>query len=306
MSKQRKGFLYTIAAAFCAASVYAIGKWVMTNISAVHLVALIFSIASIFMIAWLAISGDWRQYLTCSAKGWLMASLFAGTTAFALMAFWTGIKHLDPTVASFIGRLQLVVAILLGVLLLKERLRPTEIAGGIIVIAGVIVVRFTLNVGLDKWFWIMAVSGISFGFVEVTGKLALNYLDPAPLNTFRNTVVAIIYLLLFAFKKTPFLQLGAQWWGVLLIAFAGPVFARFFFLNALKNIGVSKSSLINQSQPLMVAAIAAVFLGTIPTSREWIGGLIILIGCITMIVGAMKPEHVTGRSGSLSERTPTA
>ncbi len=301
MSNQGKGFLYTIAAAFCAASVYAIGKWVMTNISAVHLVALIFSIASIFMIAWSAVSGEWRQYLTCSAKGWLMASLFAVVTTIALIAFWTGLKHLDPTVASFIGRLQLLVAILLGVLLLKEHLRPIEIIGGIIVITGVIVIRFTLNVGLDKWFWVMALSGISFGFVEVTGKLALNYLDPAPLNTFRNTVVAIVYLLLFAFEETPFLQLGEQWWGVLLIAFAGPVFARFFFLNALKNIGVSKSSLINQSQPLMVAAIAAVFLGTIPTPREWIGGMIILIGCITMIVGAMKPvaEQATSRSGSL-------
>ena len=73
MSNQRKGFLFTISAAFCAASVYAIGKWVMTNISAVHLVALIFSIAAIFMIVWIAMSGEWRQYLACSAKGWLLA-----------------------------------------------------------------------------------------------------------------------------------------------------------------------------------------------------------------------------------------
>ncbi len=301
MSKQGKGFLYTIAAAFCAASVYGTGKWVLTGVSPIHLVALIFSIASIFMIVWSAISGEWRQLFRCSAKGWLYASLFTLFTLIALLAFWTGIKHLDPTIASFIGRLQVMVALLLGVLLLKERFGAPEIIGAVIVIVGVIFMKFTLDMELNRWFWVMVASGLCFGFVEVTGKLALQCMDPVPLNTFRNTVVAIAYLVLFSFEETPFFQLSGYWWGVLLIAFAGPVFARFFFLNALKNIGVSKSSLINQSQPLMVAAIAAVFLGTIPTPREWIGGVLILIGCITMIVGVMKPaaDQATSRSGSL-------
>ena len=288
MSRQGKGFTFTLAAAFCAASVYATGKWAMAGISPVHLVALIFSIAAIFMIVWSGLSGQWRQLLHCSTTGWIYALLFTGATVIALLCMWSGLKHLDPTIASFIGRLQTLVAVFLGYMLLKERLGWVEGIGGIVVIAGVVVIRITFDVELGKWFWVMVASGVGFGLVEVTGKFAVRHMDPLPLNTFRNTVVALVYLFLFSFENKPLFELGGYWYGVLLVAFAGPVFSRFFFLSALKNIAVSQSTLINQSQPLFVFIIAYALFGTIPTLREWIGGLLIVVGCVVMIAGAMR------------------
>ena len=288
MSAQGKGYTFTFISAICSASVYGVGKWVMVGVSPVVNIALTFAIATVVMGVMMIANGEWRDFQRCTAKGWFTASLFTIFTIAALYAMWTGIKHLDPTVASFIGRLQTVVAVFLGVLLLKERLRIIEIFGGLMVIAGVVVIRLTFDMTLDRWFWVMVTSGLLWGVTETVASLALRHLAPVPLNFVRNLTVAIVYLIWASFQEAPLFNIGKYWWGVVCVAFGGPILARIFYLHALKRIGVSKTALINQSQPIYVSVIALVFLGLIPTVREWIGGLLILSGCILMILGPVK------------------
>ena len=285
MSGQGKGYTFTFISAVCSASVYGIGKWVTGGVSPITNIALSFSIATLAMGVLMFPSREWRELSRCSAKGWLWASFFTIGSIAALMAMWTGIKHLDPTVASFIGRLQTVVAVFLGVLLLKERLRAVEIMGGALVLVGIIIIRATLEMELDRWFWVMVCSGVLWGTTESMAAMALRYISPVPLNFVRNVVVALFYLVLAFFQNEPLFALGKYWWGIIAVALGGPILARLFYLHAVKRIGVSKTALINQSQPIYVSVIALVVLGTIPTPREWLGGILILAGCIVMIAG---------------------
>jgi len=285
MSGQRKGYTFTFISAICSASVYGIGKWVTGGVSPVTNIALSFSIATLAMGLLMIPSRQWRELSQCPTKGWLWASFFTIGSIAALMAMWTGIKHLDPTVASFIGRLQTVVAVFLGVLLLKERLRAVEILGGALVLVGIVIIRATLEMELDRWFWVMVCSGVLWGTTESMAAMALRYISPVPLNFVRNVVVALFYLVLASFQNEPLFALGKYWWGIIAVALGGPILARLFYLHAVKRIGVSKTALINQSQPIYVSVIALVVLGTIPTPREWLGGLLILAGCFVMIAG---------------------
>jgi len=288
----------TFVSALFSASVYGVGKWVMIGVSPVALVALTFSISSIIMAVWAGSTGQWRDVLHVSKRGWATIALYTAVSIAALMAMWTGIEHLDPTVASFIGRLQTLVSVFCGVLLLREHLRPIEAIGGLIVIAGVVVIKASFAVELNRWFWVMVASGTLWGLNEVMAKLSMRHLSPVPLNLVRNSAVMVFYLLLSAVQGISLVNYGTYWWGILAVALAGPIFSRLFYLFALQRIGVAKTALINQSQPLYVSVIALVLLGMIPSVREWAGGLLILAGCVIMILGpgqaaiARKINHI--------------
>jgi drug/metabolite transporter (DMT)-like permease len=288
LSGQGKGYTLTFISDLFSASVYGVGKWVMMGVPPIALVALTFSISTVIMAIWAGSTGQWRDLLHVNARGWANIALYTAVSTMALLAMWTGIKHLDPTVASFIGRLQTLVSVCCGVLILKERLRPIEAIGGLVVIAGVVIIKASFAVHLTLWFWVMVASGTLWGLNEVMAKISLRHLSPVPLNLVRNAGVMVIYLILAGSKGFSLINYGTYWWGILAIGIAGPIFSRLFYLYALQHLGVAKTALINQSQPLYVSVIALVLLGIFPTLREWAGGLLILAGCIIMIAGPGK------------------
>ena len=87
---------------------------------------------------------------------------------------------------------------------------------------------------------------------------------------------------------TSFEGVGSVWWGILIIALAGPILTRPMYLYALKYLELSKVALINQSQPVFVAILAFLMLQQSPAPREVIGGLLVIGGCLLVIVGRKK------------------
>ena len=288
MSEPGKGYTFAMLSALLSGTNYVLGKVVLANLSPAHLVALIFSIATLIQGAWMIQTGQWREVLHCSARAWRYVLLFSALSIVALWTLWAGVKYLDPSVAAFISRLQTLVTVFLGIWLLGERFRVLEAVGGVVVIAGVGMLYATEGVKLSLWFWVMVASGVFWGVTEVVAKVALRHINATPLSFIRTAIVALFYLLLLTFQGQPLLGLGHKWWGVIGIALMGPTLARWFYLFALKRLPVSKASLVNQIQPIFVAIVAFTFLGTIPGIREWVGGLLILAGCTVMIWGQYK------------------
>jgi len=285
LSEPGKGYTFAMLSALLSGTNYVLGKVVLADLSPAHLVALIFSIATLIQGAWMLQSGQWREVLHCSAKAWRYVLLFSALSIAALWTLWAGVKYLDPSVAAFISRLQTLVTVFLGIWLLGERFRILEAVGGVVVIAGLGLLYATEGVQVSLWFWVMVASGIFWGVTEVVAKVALRHINATPLSFIRTAIVALFYLLLLTIQGQPLLGLGNKWWGVIGIALMGPTLARWFYLFALKRLPVSKASLVNQIQPIFVALVAFTFLGTIPGIRDWIGGLLILAGCSVMIWG---------------------
>lgn len=285
MSNRGKGYTFAVLSACLSGANYVLGKVALADLSPSHLVALIFSIAAILQAYWISKTRQWGDFRKCTLRGWLHVLLFSNFSIIALWTLWAGIKNLDPTVASFISRLQTPVTVLLGIYLLHERFRIYEGIGGIVVILGVVVIYATFDFRLSVWFWVMVASGVLFGLTEVSAKIALRHLAPEPLSFLRTLLVAVFFLILCSLKGIPLLNLGHCWWIVLAIALMGPTLSRLFYLFALKYLDVSKAALVNQVQPVFVAVVAFTFLRTIPTLRAWIGGILIVTGCFVMIAG---------------------
>lgn len=285
MSEPGKGYSFAVMSALLSGANYVLGKVVLANLSPAHLVALIFVIATLIQGIWAAQSGSWRGVWRCSARGWGWVGLFSALSIAALITLWTGVKYLDPTVAAFIGRLQTLVAIFLGIYLLKEQFRLLEGIGGLVVILGVVIIYSSAHVEMSVWFWVMVLSALLWGLTEVVAKVALRHIEPVPLSLVRTAIVAVFFLMIMIIDGRPLFNLGQLWWGVIGIALMGPTLARLVYLMALKRIDLSKASLVNQVQPLFVSVVSFTFLGVIPTLREWMGGVCILGGCMVMVVG---------------------
>jgi transporter family protein len=288
LSESGKGYTFAVLSALLSGINYVLGKAVLADMSPTHLVALIFSIATVIQGALLWRSGQWREIERISRRGWWVILTFSAISVFALGTMWTGIKHLDPTVASFVSRLQTLVTIFLGIYFLRERFRPIEAVGGVAVVSGLLVIGFSPDIKLSLWFWVMVASAISWGITEFVAKISLRYVEVNVLSFLRTAAVAIFFLIWVSCDGTPLFHLGKLWWGVIAIALMGPTLARWYYLYALERLDVSKAALINQIQPLFVWPLAFAFMGTIPAFREWIGGALILSGCMAMILGEKR------------------
>jgi drug/metabolite transporter (DMT)-like permease len=96
-----------------------------------------FAIGSALLIALLPFTDGLPAEVT--ANGWLLI-ISAGvlSTALPFLAFYRAMKHVTATQAALTGYLIPIVAIVLGALLLDERVTPAMLAGGALILAGVV------------------------------------------------------------------------------------------------------------------------------------------------------------------------
>jgi drug/metabolite transporter (DMT)-like permease len=78
-------------------------------------------------------------------------------------------------------------------------------------------------------------------------------------------------------------------------ALVGPFLARTLFMYSLRHLPISKAAIINQSQPLFVALFSAILLHTLPSRREWTGGLLILGGALLLVSWRQGVEWIRAR-----------
>ena len=112
-------------------------KRALASIDSVRLALPQFAIGSALLIALLPFTDGLPAGVT--TYGWLLiisAGVFS--TALPFLAFYRAMKHVTATQAALTGYLIPIVAIVLGALLLDERVTPAMLAGGALILAGVV------------------------------------------------------------------------------------------------------------------------------------------------------------------------
>ena len=86
-----------------------------------------------------------------SATGfaWL-GGLAVVSTVGAIALFFAGLRRVGPTAASILSTLEPVVTVLLAFAVFGESLGPAQLAGGALVLSGVLVVRAPLRVRVPE------------------------------------------------------------------------------------------------------------------------------------------------------------
>ncbi|MFC1823818.1 EamA family transporter RarD [Thermodesulfobacteriota bacterium] len=124
----------------------------------------------LFLLAFILIRRSWKEF-TASLKNWRILLILLVTTLLVvgnwLLYIWA-VNHDHVLQASLGYYINPLVNVLLGVLFLKERLRPLQVLA--VVIAASSVCLLTLHYG--EFPWIALTLGFSFGFYGLIRKVA--------------------------------------------------------------------------------------------------------------------------------------
>jgi uncharacterized membrane protein len=290
---RRAGYTFSTISTFGAGVATVVGKWNLEAITPLLMNSLIFTVATVVLTIGFVPFRGFRPIFGLNRRGWLWVSLFTGSSWLAIWAFWAGVQKMDPSLAAFLNRSEVPIAIMLGIIFLKERFTPMETVGAILSIAGIIIMRLTIRVEYSEGFWLVLIGSFFFGLTEFVSKIAVRYVDPTTLAYIRNMFLAGGYWLVFFSSGDDFGGLRTVWPGVLALGFIGPILSRLSYLQALKRLELSRVAVISQSQPVFVILIALSVFGQLPTFREFVGGICLTIGCMLMIVS--RPRAMAAR-----------
>ena len=144
------GYLYGFLCAFFSAVMIVLIKRVQESLPTLSILVIVLAVAALVLSGVMFTGGRHRLLLRVSAHGWFWVGGIAVLTFFCYWTLFAAIDLLDPTVASFLGRAETLVTIAFGVVFLGERFRRIEIAGAVLVLSGVGLIRYTGGVEISR------------------------------------------------------------------------------------------------------------------------------------------------------------
>jgi drug/metabolite transporter (DMT)-like permease len=253
-----------------------------------------FGIASVFSCLWLVAHRKLGDLVRVTPGQWTFLTVVSLLFLSAIYTMWIGLSMIPATAASLLNRLEILVTVLFGMAFLGDRFTRREGVGAAIMFLGVVVIRYQAPPSFSAGFWMMVLSSTLFGFTEVLVKSRVQVIPPDVFAFARNFIVFLLFMVAglwrMAMQEGPWWHGLADWNGVLrglpliaTTALVGPFLARTIYMYSLKHLALSKVAFINQSQPLFVAVYSAILLHTLPSRREWTGGLLILGGALLLV-----------------------
>jgi drug/metabolite transporter (DMT)-like permease len=287
------GYLYASISAMMASVLIVTGKWTLNTISPLTLNAVVFPIGAVVLGLAMIPGNRWRRIVAMDQRAWFWTAAFSVLACVAIWTYWIGIKMMDPTLASFLNRFEILVTVSLGIVILGERFTRREGLGAFLVLGGMVLMKLTFRAEYSLGFWVVLFSAACFGTAEFFAKIAVRYVDPLTISFLRNVITSVLFWTAVPIVGTSFEGVGTVWWALIILALTGPILTRPIYLFALKHLEVSKVALINLSQPVFVAILALLALSQAPAPREIIGGLFVIGGCLLIIVsrGQVRPAN---------------
>lgn len=278
-----RGDLWAVTSAFTTGSGLIAAKMALKSITPITFNGYIFFVGAIIILIDAVVSRKLRETVRATPRqlGFLViiSVLFCGGT----FCLYTAVSLVEPATVSFLSRLELVATIILATIFLGERINLAEFSGLILVVGGLIVMRYDASLALSKAVALVAGGSLLTGGAEVLIKSKIFWINHRSLILYRNLFMTVIFLVVGTIIGQFTFVTQTRLFPVLIIAgLFLPYLGRLGYLKAMQNINVSRASIITQSQPFFAAIAALLVLGTFPAIKEIIGGLLIVAGVITM------------------------
>ena len=281
---QPSGVFYAFGAALALASSFVFSKSVLNHISMIHFGVLWFSLGVIWNGSWFLLRREYRNLPGSFGKKTGVALTIAIFEGLGTGLFYLAINAMEnPAVVSFIGNIGPVFVTLMGITLLRERFRHSQLAGIAITLMGIFVINYRQGgfAGFTDPGAIYVISAsFFFSLATISGRKYRKYLNPGYMSLIRSFLMAMVMGILF-FRQSGgglFDISGTIWRDLLLGSLLETMIVIVFAYQALKMIEATKTSLIISSKGVWALALAWIFLGVFPTGFQLVGGILTLIG----------------------------
>lgn len=201
----------------------------------------------------------------------------------------------DPAVTSFLGNMYPVWLVMGGVLILKEKFGPMEIAGAILALAGTFMIGYTGEHSIKKLFipgtGVVLINTLFAATASLVVKIHIRKLSPELINLNRSVWLLVFsIIMLFVFDQSFHIPASALK-NITIGAVLGPFLAILSIYYSLRYIEISHSSIIQSMKGIFVLFGAYLFFGTFPQKHQVTGGLITMAGIIIMALARSGMFH---------------
>jgi len=215
---------------------------------------------------------------------WKIAGITLATSLAGLLgnyAICQALSQASPTLLILVTRIEIIIAMLLSWMFLKEFVSIRVWMAVIVIIAGIIVMKMdSLSFELKNWssFLWAVTAAFSFASMQVMAKSIIHEINPQVLNVSR-LAVALVMLWSLAEVRSGVADLqSSEWKWLALAAFCGPFMGRVSYTYALRYLTVSKAVIIGSFSPATTLMFEFLVFGSLISSFEALGGTIMLAG----------------------------
>ena len=280
MNNQKKGIFFALLA-LIGGGLFAIPyRLSLDTVSSLPVIWGLFLCAFLFSLpgAWLALH---QTKYSLKIAGITLATSLAGVLG--NYSICQALNLASPTLMVLLMRSEVIIAMILGWMFLKEFVTLRIFAAVVLIILGILVMRFdSLSFEIKEWSSILWSISAAFGFasMQVLAKSIIHEIHPQVFNVFRLTIGL---LLLWCFEEVrneiPVLNIS-EWIWIATAAFCGPFWARVAFTYSLRYLTISKANIIVSFAPVMTLLFEFLVFGTLISSLEILGRVIMLAAII--------------------------
>ena len=288
MNNQKKGIFFALLAVI-GGGLFAIPyRLSLDTVSPLPVIWGLFLCAFLFSLpgAWLA-----RHQTKFS---WKIAGITLATSLAGVLGNYSICQALNlasPTLMVLLMRSEVIIAMILGWMFLKEFVTLRIFAAVVLIIIGILVMKLdSLSFEMKEWSSILWSISAAFGFasMQVLAKSIIHEINPQVLNVFRLTIgILLLWCVEEVRIEIPVLDISGWIW-IAMAAFCGPFWARLAFTYTLRYLTLSKANIIVSFAPMMTLLFEFLVFGTLISRLEILGGVIMLAAIIWVFLPGLN------------------
>ena len=278
-SNPRKGFLLALASIILLSFSLVTTKYALREINPETLSLVWTTSAAVCAFLFLLLRGFGRE-LRIPGRLVVPVLVLGLATGGGMLLFFSGLHLLDPTFNAFLWCFLPVVSIILSLLFLGEKLSARELPPMAVMLFGAMTSTYGQWTIVGKGVILVLLAVLFAAAQALIAKVVVLDIHPRVLIIYRNGLGAVC-MAAWVLPRGRFDLSAAHLdtWSVVLVGgILGPWAGMMLFYASLRYWELSRSSLVQMTQPLFVLPMAVLFLQQFPNRLELIGGCIILGG----------------------------
>ncbi len=288
MNNQKKGILFALLAVL-GGGLYAIPY--RLSLDTANALTVIWGL--FFCAFWFSLPGAWlARHQT--KYSWKIAAISLATSLAGVLGNYSICQALNlasPTLMVLLMRSEVIFAMILGCLFLKEFVTVRIFIAVFFIIVGIFIMKMeSLSFQIEEWSAILWAFSAAFSFasMQVLAKNIINDIHPQVLNVFR-LMIGLALLWCVEEVRIEILALNTSGWiWIAMAAFFGPFCGRVAFTYTLRYLTISKANIIVSFAPVMTLLIEFLAFGTLISWYEILGGAIILLTIIWIFLPGLN------------------
>ena len=285
---RRKGFILAFIATLALASVYIFSKSALSRVHLFQFGFYWFLVALVLNFLFIKIIGKKIKINDYSKKQRMAILANALLETIGTIFFFSAINITDnPAVVSFLVNLGPVFTLILAFFILHERFKIGEYFGIFLTLIGVLIINYNPETSFKDLYSqttiYVAVSSLLFAFAVIIAKKNIQKIEPVILSTARTISLLLVSFIFIVSEKDLSFSIGLDAFMFIAAgAFMGPFLAILSSYYSFKYIEVSLTNIIMSTKSVLVVISSYLFLNTIMSINQLLGGAFTIIGIIAI------------------------